>query len=70
MVCNELTDLTRQALADGIVDLVISHPLPALAEKTVDMMVRAIGAGKGFRPEMVTLPFELFTAENIEPTGC
>ncbi|PPC76762.1 LacI family transcriptional regulator [Pokkaliibacter plantistimulans] len=70
VVCNELTDLTRQALADGIVDLVISHPLPALAEKTVDMMVRAIGAGKGFRPEMVTLPFELFTAENIEPTGC
>lgn len=63
-VCGELTQVTRDALIDGVIDLVISNPLPLLSEKTVDAMVRAIGGGSD-ASNGILLPFELYLSENV-----
>lgn len=65
-VCNELQPRTRAALIDGILDLVLSAPLPTLATRAVEAMARA-GAGAG-RPQgttLVHLRAELFISENV-----
>lgn len=65
MVCNELTPQTRAGLIDGVVTMVINTPLPALAARTVEAMVRAIAAPAPAPPTQVLLPFDLFLPENI-----
>ena len=64
-VGNELTEQTRSALVDGIVDLVISHPRDALAARTVDVMVEALEQGIGESPIQHLLPFEIYLSENV-----
>ena len=63
-VCNELTPMTRQALIEGVIDLVLDTPVARLAARAVAAMVEAIAEP---RPGMVQvlLPPELFTSENI-----
>ena len=63
-VCNEITEFTRSALIDGIVDLVISHPPVVLAEKAIELMVRAIQKQVGTQ-NYITLPFDIFISENV-----
>lgn len=41
-VCHDLTDITRQALLDGSVTAVLSHPLPAMARALCDAMQLAL----------------------------
>jgi LacI family transcriptional regulator len=65
LVCNELTPTTRAGLIDGVVTLAIATPLPLLAARAVEAMVKAIGAASSGPPAQVLLPFSLFIAENI-----
>lgn len=64
VVCNELLPVTRAALMDGIVDVVLSTPLPALAERTIEAMIHACGGSmRGF--EKIYLPTEIYISENV-----
>ena len=59
----DLMDVTRAALLDGTMTLVISHPLDRLARDAIDGMVRACTNQGGNQTSIV--PFEIFTRENI-----
>lgn len=59
----DLTDVTRAALLDGTMTLVISHPLSRLARDAIDGMIRAC-ANPGSNQTSIA-PFEIFTRENI-----
>lgn len=56
-------DVTRAALLDGAMTLVISHPLERLARETIDGMVRAC-ASPGSNQTCI-VPFDIYTRENI-----
>ncbi|HWA47914.1 MAG TPA: substrate-binding domain-containing protein, partial [Dongiaceae bacterium] len=64
-VCNELIPETRTALIEGVIDLVISTPLPLLAAKTVDAMVASLSGTESEGPRQIELQAELFISENI-----
>ena len=64
-VCHDLTDITRQALLDGTVTAVLSHPLPAMARSLCDAMRQAIDSRRSQHRLQNLLPFELFTAANV-----
>lgn len=59
----DLTDVTRAALLDGSMTLVISHPLARLAREAVGGMIRASTGQEGNQTSIV--PFEIYTRENI-----
>lgn len=59
----DLTDITRAALLDGSMTLVISHPLDRLAREVMGGMIRACTT-PGLNQTSI-VPFELFTRENI-----
>lgn len=63
-VCNELTPVTRQALIDGVVDLVLGTPIPALAQRTVEVMAQAVSDPQRGMTQ-VLLPADLYISENI-----
>ena len=64
VVCNELLPVTRAALIKGVVDLVLSTPLAALARRAAEAMAgAACGPQRGF--EQVFLPAEIFISENV-----
>ncbi len=64
-VCNEITETTRSALIDGIVDMVISHALPDVSARAVDLMIRAIDNKTDNKPERIELPFDIAVPENV-----
>jgi LacI family transcriptional regulator len=59
----DLMDVTRAALLDGSMTLVISHPLAKLAREAINGMVRACTTQGGNQTSIV--PFEIYTRENI-----
>jgi LacI family transcriptional regulator len=59
----DLMDVTRAALLDGSMTLVISHPLAQLAREAITGMVRACTTHGGSQTSIV--PFEIYTRENI-----
>lgn len=59
----DLTEITRSALLDGSMTVVISHPLALLAREAIDGMTRACTAQAGNQTSIV--PFEIYTRENI-----
>lgn len=59
----DLTDVTRAALLDGSMTLVISHPLANLARDAISGLVRACTSQD--RNQTSIVPFEIFTRENI-----
>lgn len=61
----DLMDVTRAALLDGTMTMVISHPLDRLAEETVTGMIRACTATTEGGNYTSVIPFELFTRENL-----
>jgi LacI family transcriptional regulator len=63
-VCNELTAASRQALIDGIIDLVLDTPIARLAKGAVEAMLAAIAEPRAGMMQ-VLLPPEVFTSENI-----
>lgn len=64
-VAYDLTDETRQALLDGTVDLVLSHPFTALARETLELILSDAGEAARQGRSMRFVGFEVFTAENI-----
>jgi LacI family transcriptional regulator len=65
LVGYELMDVTREALLDGAMTFVISHPLARLAEEALSGMVRSVKARGGDGNFTSVLPFEIYTRENI-----
>jgi LacI family transcriptional regulator len=61
----ELMDVTRAALLDGTINFLISHPLQVLAHDAIAAMIRAYEGGRDFPPQSLSLPFEIYTPENI-----
>ncbi|NJO37129.1 MAG: substrate-binding domain-containing protein, partial [Rhizobiales bacterium] len=61
----ELMDVTKAALMDGTLTLVIAHPLQRLARETIAAMIRARSAGDGAVSQTIQLPFDIHTAENL-----
>jgi LacI family transcriptional regulator len=65
-VCNELMADRRDALIDGVIDLVIATPLARVAETAIDAMLKAAEPGAAaVTAQSLVLPFELYTAENV-----
>jgi len=65
-VCNELTECSRAALIDGVIDLTITHPLARIATELVGAMVEALEHSARETPVRILLPFMLNTPENLE----
>ncbi|MEZ5824828.1 MAG: LacI family DNA-binding transcriptional regulator [Geminicoccaceae bacterium] len=61
----ELFDVTRAALIDGILTLVISHPLELFAREAIRTMIKARKAGPDGGAQRVALNFEIHTSENV-----
>lgn len=61
----DLTDVTRAALLDGTLTVVISHPLDRLAKEAVDGMVGACLSPASGSNWTRIVPFELLTRENL-----
>jgi LacI family transcriptional regulator len=61
----ELTDETRSGLIDGVLKLVLAHPMKLLAETVVNAMVR-VTEGSAREPfTQCLLPFDIYTPENL-----
>ena len=63
VVGHDLMEVTRSALVDGTMTLVISHPLARLARETIDGMIRACAHPGSNQTSIV--PFEIYTRENL-----
>jgi LacI family transcriptional regulator len=61
----DLTDDTRSGLIDGVLKLVLSHPLKSLAETAVEAMARALESGRPEPTRQMLLPFDVYTPENV-----
>ncbi|WP_089233617.1 LacI family DNA-binding transcriptional regulator [Tropicimonas sediminicola] len=61
----ELFDATREALIDGTLKMVISHPLERFARETIDTMIRVKKGGVDAGAQRVALGFEIYTSENV-----
>ena len=61
----ELFDATRNALIDGTLKMVISHPLERLAREAVDTMIRLKKEGTDLGALHRPLSFDVFTSENV-----
>jgi LacI family transcriptional regulator len=64
-VAYDLMDVTRAGLLDGTINFLISHPLQMLAHEAIAAMTRAFEGGPDFPPQSISLPFEIFTPENL-----
>jgi LacI family transcriptional regulator, galactose operon repressor len=61
----DLTEVTRAGLLDGTIDFLISHPLQPLAHEAIAAMIRSFEGGPEFPPQSISLPFDLYTPENL-----
>jgi len=61
----DLTDITRAALLDGTMTIVISHPLDRMATEAVNSMAGACDAPFSGTNWTRIVPFELLTRENL-----
>lgn len=61
----ELFEITRAALIDGTLTMVIAHPLTAFANAAITTMVKATRTGPDAGAQTVMLGFEIYTSENI-----
>jgi LacI family transcriptional regulator len=61
----ELTEFTRAALIDGTINFLITHPMQRLANEAIAAMIRAFDGGAEISPQTITLPFEIYTSENL-----
>ena len=64
-VCNELIPVTRSALIDGTIDLVLATPVAALASHAVAAMAQSVVSGRHEGGILVQLSAEIFVSENI-----
>lgn len=65
VVCNEITPVTRRALLDQTIDLVIATPIDRLARRTIDAMVDALANPSRKGVLEVALTGDLYISENV-----
>lgn len=66
VVCHDLTPVTRKALQDRIVQVVLSHPVEAMARKAVEMLVEALTQpANSDRPDRALLPIQVDIVESV-----
>jgi LacI family transcriptional regulator len=65
MICNELTPVSRAALAEKAITMVINTPLRAISRRIVRMMAQTLGAKSERRVTDGFLPFEIYLPESI-----
>lgn len=63
VVGHDLTRVTRDALLDGTMSMVLSHPLPRMADAVLRELVSACTGPGGGGSSLI--PFEIFTRENL-----
>lgn len=61
----DLTDVTRAALLDGTINLLIAHPMARLGEAAITAMIQTFEGGADFPPPFISLPFDIYTSENL-----
>lgn len=64
-VGHDLMESTRAGLLDRTLTMVISHPFERLARETIAALIRAKTSGPGGGSQSVTVPFEIYTRENL-----
>lgn len=64
-VCNELMPLTRAAVIEGLIDLVLATPIAELSRQAVDAMAMACAGEKFEGPRVIQLSATLYLSENI-----
>ena len=64
-VAYDLMEVTRAGLLDGTINFLISHPLQTLAHDAIAAMIRAFEGGPDFPPQSISLPFDIYTPENL-----
>jgi len=64
-VCNELTEATRSALYDEVVDMALGTPIAAISKRLVEMMIKAAAVPDSPRLAPLLLPPEILMSENI-----
>ncbi len=64
-VCPELTQISRQALADQTIQTAIATPVASLAEKLVGVMAGALEGGGNDHSEDLYLPFDIHVSETL-----
>jgi LacI family transcriptional regulator len=64
-VCLDLTRPTRMGLIDGVLKLVIAHPLELFARTTIQVMAAATGEDREAGTTAHILPFDIYTPENV-----
>jgi hypothetical protein len=69
MICNELTPLSRVALAEKTSTMVINTPLRAISREVGRMMAQTLGAKSKGRVTDGFLPFEVLCQKASEPIG-
>jgi LacI family transcriptional regulator len=57
--------VTQAALLDGTLNFLFGHPIAKQAQETIDAMIRATSFGADVPPQSISLPFEIFTPENL-----
>jgi LacI family transcriptional regulator len=65
LIAHDLTDVTRAALLDGTINFLLSQPIQTVAQETIAAMIRAHDGGPDFPPQSISLPFDIYTSENI-----
>ena len=60
-ICHEVTDITRRALIDNVIQLLVAHPLEHMARTLMEAVLEDLpGSARQW-----VLPFNLLTAENV-----
>lgn len=65
VVCHDLTEVTRQAVLDGCVTVLLSHPGEWMATRLCEAMVAAVRAPQAGGKLQATLPFLVHTPANV-----
>jgi LacI family transcriptional regulator len=61
----DLTPEARSGLLDGVVNVILSHPIKSLAETTVELLASVTAGETNGEPIPRLLPFEIYTPENL-----
>jgi LacI family transcriptional regulator len=61
----DLTPEARSGLLNGVVDVILSHPIKSLAETTVELLASATTGEMNGQLVQRLLPFEIYTPENL-----
>jgi LacI family transcriptional regulator len=61
----DLTPEARSGLLDGVVDVILSHPIKSLADTTVELLASVTAGETNGELIQRVLPFEIHTPENL-----